>query len=170
MLEWARQNGCRWDERTCSAAAGRGHLAVLQWARHNGCSWGADTCTEAADGGHLPVLQWAREHNCPWSAYTSLHAAIHDHLDTVRWAWQQQPSCPWWSLDELSYDEASHGRRLSDVKPRTLLWLAQQGAPLSDQAYAIACSSADWLTHAYMALQALLPADVLNHNLTLSIE
>jgi len=30
---------------------------VLQWARANGCPWDEDTCTSAAQGGHLEVLQ-----------------------------------------------------------------------------------------------------------------
>ena len=51
MLEWARQNSCKWDEHTCSCAASEGHLAVLQWARQNGCSWDEDTCADAAAGG-----------------------------------------------------------------------------------------------------------------------
>jgi hypothetical protein len=37
MLQWARANGCDWDEHTCSAAEVSGHLAVLRWARANGC-------------------------------------------------------------------------------------------------------------------------------------
>jgi len=28
---WARANGCRWNEETCYAAAGEGHLEALQW-------------------------------------------------------------------------------------------------------------------------------------------
>ena len=56
------------------------------------------------------------------------------------------------------------------AKPSTLLWLAQQGAPLPDEAHAIACSSANWLTHAYIALRALLPADILLYILTLSMK
>ena len=39
LLRWARENGCPWDERTCSAAAGGGRLEVLKWARENGCPW-----------------------------------------------------------------------------------------------------------------------------------
>ena len=167
MLQWARQSGCSWDEGTCSGAAGGGHLAVLQWARQSDCSWDEDTCTFAAEGGHLAVLQWAHENNCPWSGSTTFAAALNNHLDILKWARQQQPSCPWWSLDEVSYGEVDE---LIDAKPSTLLWLAQQGAPLPDEAYAIACSSADWLTHAHIALRALLPADVLNNSLTLSME
>jgi hypothetical protein len=39
VLKWARENGCPWDEETCSAAAEGGHLEVLKWARENGCPW-----------------------------------------------------------------------------------------------------------------------------------
>ena len=167
MLEWARHSGCSWDERTCSGAAMEGHLAVLQWARLNGCSWNESTCTNAAMEGHLAVLQWAHENNCPCSASTTLCAATGSQLDILKWLRQQQPSCPWWRVDELD-DEAKY--LLSDAKPSTLLWLLQQGAPLPDEAHAIACSTADRLTHAYMTLRVLLPADIVNHILTLSLD
>jgi hypothetical protein len=36
MLQWARANGCPWDEFTCAYAAEGGHLEMLQWARANG--------------------------------------------------------------------------------------------------------------------------------------
>jgi len=38
-LKWARENGCPWNENTCSLAAINRHLEVLKWARENGCSW-----------------------------------------------------------------------------------------------------------------------------------
>ena len=44
-----------------------GHLEVLQWARANGCPWDQRTCAYAATGGHLEVLQWARANGCPWN-------------------------------------------------------------------------------------------------------
>jgi hypothetical protein len=50
-----------WDEKTCSAAAERGHLEVLQWLRVKGCPWDEWTCDNAAKNGHLHVLQWARK-------------------------------------------------------------------------------------------------------------
>jgi len=61
MLKWARENGCPWDESTCSPAAKSGHLEVLKWVRENGCSWSQDTCSQAVENGHLEVLKWARE-------------------------------------------------------------------------------------------------------------
>ena len=50
---------------TCSYAAGGGYLEVLQWARANGCPWDEETCTFAAKKGHNEVLQWAIENGCP---------------------------------------------------------------------------------------------------------
>jgi len=64
-LQWARSNGCPWDERTCACAARNGHLEVLQWSRANGCPWDWRTCDDAARNGHLEVLQWARANGCP---------------------------------------------------------------------------------------------------------
>ncbi len=42
------------------------HMDVLKYAHENGCSWNERTCTWAAMGGHLAVLKYAREHGCPW--------------------------------------------------------------------------------------------------------
>ena len=70
---------CPWNERTCSDAAGGGHLNVLQWARYHDppCPWNNDTCRYAAKGGHLHVLQWARSQDppCPWDEWTCSNAA-----------------------------------------------------------------------------------------------
>ena len=46
-------------------AAEGGHLEVLQWARANGCPWDEWTCHNAAAGGHLEVLRWAHANECP---------------------------------------------------------------------------------------------------------
>ena len=70
MLQWARANGCPWDQYTCACAAQGGHLEVLQWARANGCPWDEETCTYAAMGGHLEMLQWARTNGAPWDRNT----------------------------------------------------------------------------------------------------
>jgi hypothetical protein len=37
VLQWARANGCPWDEGTCAAAARGGHTEALAWARKKGC-------------------------------------------------------------------------------------------------------------------------------------
>jgi len=40
---------------------------VLQWARANGCPWDEETCAFATIGGHLEVLQWLHANGCPWN-------------------------------------------------------------------------------------------------------
>ena len=65
IVQWARAEGCFWDEETCEEAASNGHLAVLQWARAQGCPWNEKTCAGAAANGHLAVLEWARAEGCP---------------------------------------------------------------------------------------------------------
>ena len=63
VLQWARANGCSWNEDTCSEAARGGHLAVLQWARANGCRWDSKTYTAAL---YCPgVLEWLKANGCP---------------------------------------------------------------------------------------------------------
>ena len=41
---------------TCPSAAEGGHLALLQFARGDGCPWDETTCHKAAQHGHLRVL------------------------------------------------------------------------------------------------------------------
>jgi hypothetical protein len=71
------------------AAAG-GHLAVLQWARANGCDWNEDTCRQAARGGHLEVLQWARANDCPWDRDNCITIAPY-RSETRQWI-EAQPA------------------------------------------------------------------------------
>ena len=54
----------------CSLAAKGGQLEVLQWARANGCPWDEETCAFATIGGHLEVLQWLHANGCPWDTDT----------------------------------------------------------------------------------------------------
>ena len=56
MLQWARANGCSWNENTCLVAAVMGHLEVLQWLHANGCPWDTSTCW-AARGAAVSALE-----------------------------------------------------------------------------------------------------------------
>ena len=49
VLQWARENGCEWDERTCVVASRRGHVEVLKWALSHGCPWNPDVCLANAE-------------------------------------------------------------------------------------------------------------------------
>jgi len=90
LLQWARANGCPWDEMTCANAARGGHLTVLH--RANGCPWDEMTCANAARGGHLTVLQWVRANGCPWDKGTCTSAALGGHLAVLQWA--RDNGCP----------------------------------------------------------------------------
>lgn len=118
------------DEATCSAAAGKGHLAVLQWAREQGCPWWTDTCQYAAGAGHLAVLQWARQQGCLWGAGTCSYAAKEGHLDVLQWA--RQNGCPLHEAEVCKL--AAQGGHLV-----VLQWARQHGC------------SCDWRTGAYAA-------------------
>jgi hypothetical protein len=86
VLQWARENDCPWDEKTCKEAAKGGHLEVLKWAHENGCPWDENTCWAAAKGGHLETLKWARENGCPWNIETvRLNATNGSHLEMMKW-------------------------------------------------------------------------------------
>jgi hypothetical protein len=76
VLQWARTNGCAWDEDTYWGAAHGGHLAVQQWLRASGCPWDEDACDGAAMGGHLAVLQWLHANGCPWNEDSCSYAAF----------------------------------------------------------------------------------------------
>jgi hypothetical protein len=66
VLKWARENGCPWDEQTCSSAATGGHLEVLKWARANGCPWErVGRARLAAKGGHLEAAEVGARERLP---------------------------------------------------------------------------------------------------------
>ena len=71
MLQWLRTQDppCPWDESTCEAAAGGGHLEMLQWLRAQDppCPWDVSTCTLAYDRGYVDILLWlvSQDPPCP---------------------------------------------------------------------------------------------------------
>jgi hypothetical protein len=79
-LEYAHENGCRWDELVCYNAANKGHLDCLKYAHENGCPWDEYTCSNAAHGGHLDCLKYGHENGCPWNEETCYRAAEGGHL------------------------------------------------------------------------------------------
>jgi hypothetical protein len=92
VLQWARANGCPWNEWACACAAENGHLHVLEWLREHRCPWDRWTCGYAARGGHLNILQWARKHGCPWDSWTCEFSARGGHLHILQWVLENK--CP----------------------------------------------------------------------------
>ena len=50
---------------TSEEAARHGRLEILQWARENGCPWDEETTRIAARYERLDLLAWAMDHGCP---------------------------------------------------------------------------------------------------------
>jgi hypothetical protein len=46
-------------------AALNGNLPMLQWARANGCTWDDETTFRAKENCHEEVFKWAKENGCP---------------------------------------------------------------------------------------------------------
>jgi hypothetical protein len=82
MLQFLHQRGCHWDTLTCSAAAS--HLSVLQWARANGCPWDDQVTRQAARDGNLETLRWARSQGAPWHVKV-LAAAPSSDTELLQW-------------------------------------------------------------------------------------
>lgn len=60
-------------------------MACLQYAHENGCPWDEETCTAAAEYGHLGCLQYAHENGCPWDEYIAIWAIEGDHFECVEY-------------------------------------------------------------------------------------
>lgn len=58
LLIWARQNGCLWDEYTCTFAALNNHLSLLKYAVHNGCPHFDNLYRIALRGRYAEMLKW----------------------------------------------------------------------------------------------------------------
>lgn len=43
------------------------YLEILKQARENGCNWNEDTCTYASISKHLELLKWAYENGCEYN-------------------------------------------------------------------------------------------------------
>ena len=56
ILAFLCARGYKLHVSACAYAAQGGHLEALEWARRNGCPWDEHTCLVAAEGGHLLSL------------------------------------------------------------------------------------------------------------------
>ena len=91
-MRYAHENGCNWNEDTCSNAARNGHLECLKYAHENGCNWNDRTCSYAAKNGHLECLKYAHENGCDWNEDTCSGAANNGHLECLKYA--HENGCP----------------------------------------------------------------------------
>ncbi len=70
VIEYYKDNGLGWDDRTCYEAAKKGDLDCLQFAHENECKWDKETCQIAAKKGDLDCLKYLHKNGCPWDKWT----------------------------------------------------------------------------------------------------
>jgi len=92
LLQWAYNQGCPWDEDTCSYVAENGNFKGIQWLYSKGCPWG-DTCWFASMFGHFNIVQWAFGRGAKLNDSVCYYASLHGNLEILKWALINQ--CPW---------------------------------------------------------------------------
>ena len=102
MLKFLHENGCPWDEDTCSFAARNVRLECLKYAHEHGCPWDRiwnrsthsyhSASYWAAESGHLECLKYLHENECPWDEETCSNAAENNHLECLQYACDNK--CP----------------------------------------------------------------------------
>jgi hypothetical protein len=87
------ENGCPWDEDTCSSAAINSNINCLKYAHENGCPWNENTCQWAAIFNRLECLKYAHENGCPWNKWTCRDSIYDINLDCLKYA--HKNGCPY---------------------------------------------------------------------------
>jgi len=122
VLQWARQQGCAWDESVSGWAAYAGQTETLQWLRAQSppCPWvETDVCTRAFQQKQWTTLQWLLEEQCcvpswlskrcnpaPWPwvkrAKPSSHFLFRQRLATHHGIVWDEPTMRWFhAIDEV---------------------------------------------------------------------
>ena len=130
LLKYLHENGCPWDQSTCTCASLVGHLECLQYAHENECPWDEDTCKYAAEKGHLECLKYLHENGCPWDEDTCEGAARNGHLECLKYL--HDKGCPW---DGMACSAAAGGGHLECLK-----YAHEHGCPwFENTCYSAAC-------------------------------
>lgn len=87
-LQYAHENGARWDVTTCMNA----NLDCLKYAHENACEWNELTCYYSALHNRVDCLKYAHEHGCEWTYTTAFAAAKNNHLECLKYCYEN--GCP----------------------------------------------------------------------------
>jgi hypothetical protein len=101
-LEWARENGCPWNENVFEVAAENGHYKVMIWVHENGCPINHFILTNQAyvniyaEMGYLDILKFAKSigiftiiNKGTWN-----HAVTGCHINVLEWLLSEEcPTC-----------------------------------------------------------------------------
>lgn len=87
-LQYAHENGARWDVTTCMNA----NLDCLKYAHESACEWNELTCYYSALHNRVDCLKYAHEHGCEWTYTTAFAAAKNNHLECLKYCYEN--GCP----------------------------------------------------------------------------
>jgi hypothetical protein len=90
-IKFARKRGEEWSVSVTRIAASSGKLDCLKYLHENGCPWDEETCSDAATR-YIECLKYAHENGCPWEETTCIQAAIHGNIECLKYA--HQNGCP----------------------------------------------------------------------------
>jgi hypothetical protein len=132
LCQWAREQGCPWDETLCAAAAAGGNLATLKWARGDVAAGAAAASVaqglnqdpsihlgggeDSTGGASADISTPLTVRVCAWDARTAAAAAGGGHLEVLQWACNS--GCP---VDNTACWAAALGGHLPVMR-----WLHQQ--------------------------------------------
>lgn len=71
LVHFLLEKGYKFDNKSCSVAAGKGNLEMLQYLINEGCVVNSYVSNRAALNGHLYILQWLKNNNYKLSKRTS---------------------------------------------------------------------------------------------------
>jgi hypothetical protein len=129
MLQYVRELGCVFDERTTEAAAEAGDVEALRYAHITGAPWNVRTLVAALEADSLPCLQYANMHGCPqegvenfWSGRIQTRSLpilryVSEHMDPA-WAASLQEN----TARHIAHDMRSERQRKLVNREERLDW------------------------------------------------
>jgi hypothetical protein len=108
-LKYAHENGCPWDEVTCTNAVINDSLACLRYAHENGCPWGPEAYMNARASS--ACYRYLRDNDCPEGEASCIAAAKAG--DLARLKVLHESGC---TINRLVWEAAVEGNHLHVVK------------------------------------------------------
>ena len=133
-LQFAHENGYKWNIKTCTNAAKFGHLNCLKYANENGCRWyynglvlDDSVINIAAKYGHLNCLKYAHENGFKLDYNVCIDAASNGHLDCLKYAHEKGYSFGGMFRDDDICEFAASNGHLNCLK-----YAHENGCPMND--------------------------------------
>jgi hypothetical protein len=85
IIQWLKDNNCRFSSQTFTSAIKIGNLKVMQWLLKNGCKFDSLSFTEAIKNGNLENMKWLKNNGCKFTCYEMNSAINTNILENILW-------------------------------------------------------------------------------------